>query len=122
MNEISLTVPLPPSVNRLWRVKKGGGVYKSKDYTDWYKIATWEIALQAKFKCVKGEYKLIVKARKPDKRQRDLDNIIKALSDALQGSGVIVSDHYCQHLEMSWVKEGPECHVTIIGINDGKEI
>jgi Holliday junction resolvase RusA-like endonuclease len=55
---------------------------------------------------------------KPDKRHRDLDNAIKALSDILESSGVIENDKLCQHLEMKWVKDGPPCLVIIQEMNN----
>lgn len=95
-------------------------MYKSKEYTEWRKKALWDAALQAKFKKVTGSYKLTVKAVRPDNRKRDLDNLIKALSDVLETSGVIENDHLCEHLEMMWVSEGPACHITIEGVKNEK--
>lgn len=115
---LELSLGFPPSVNRLWRVSKSGGMYRSPKYAEWRKVTLWEVAAQARAKKIKGEYKLTVHMVKPDKRHRDLDNAIKALSDILESSGVIENDKLCQHLEMKWVKDGPPCRVIIQEMNN----
>lgn len=119
--KVELTMDYPPSVNRLWRTSKSGTVYRSKEYTDWRKKTAWELSIQAKFKQISGAYKITVKAVRPDKRRRDLDNLIKSISDVLVAAGVIEDDSLCEHLEMMWVKDGPACHVTIEGVGDEKK-
>ena len=49
---------------------------------------------------------------RPDKRKRDLDNLLKAASDALVSAGVL-EDHHCEWIDARWVKEGPECVLII---------
>ena len=120
MLEISL--PFPPSVNRLWRAKKGGGVYRSQEYVYWSKAAAWEIAVQVKTRSIQGKYKLTIEAVAPDKRRRDLDNLIKALSDSLVSANVVESDHLCRELNMKWVETGPPIRIVIEGVEGGKEI
>ena len=110
---ISIALPFPPSVNRLWRATKGGGVYRSPKYTEWRTRALWEAMAQAKRQKIDGPYKLTVLAVRPDKRKRDLDNLLKAISDCLVSAKVIESDHLCEWIEARWVKEGPECLVII---------
>lgn len=118
---IRIVLPYPPSVNRLWRTTKTGGMYSSKEYKDWAKHAEWAIAAQIKGAGVKGEYALEVVAVKPDKRRRDLGNLEKAISDILQSTGVIENDYLCQDLHMRWAKKGPECLITVRQY-DGEEV
>lgn len=122
MSGIELSISFPPSVNRLWRVSKTGGMYKSPKYTAWRKVALWEVAAQAKRNKIEGHYSLTVYAVKPDKRGRDLDNLIKSISDILQAAGVIENDNLCQHLEMFWVPEGPPCKIVIKEMNDDGDL
>lgn len=110
---IKLTIPFPPSVNRLWRVSKNGGMYSSQKYTDWMAEATWAIIGQTRGKTLEGPYKITLLARKPDKRHRDLDNLLKATSDALVQAKAIESDHHCQAIAARWVTEGPACEVIL---------
>lgn len=119
---IEITLPYPPSVNRLWRAKKGGGVYRSAEYVSWQKAAAWELAVQVKSRSIRGRYRLTIEAVAPDKRRRDLANLEKALSDALVAAHVIEDDSLCQELHMRWVESGPPIRMIIEGIEGGKEI
>jgi crossover junction endodeoxyribonuclease RusA len=119
---LRFVLTFPPSVNRLWRATKGGGVYRSPKYTQWRNVSLWEIQGQAKGKLVKGEYKLTIRAVRPDKRKRDLDNILKAISDVCESAKVIEGDHLCMWIDARWVSEGPECEIIIEGMVDGETI
>ena len=111
--EIRLSLPYPPSVNRLWRSSAGGRMYRSKEYNSWRDAAGWSVSSQAKGKGIKGFYTLEVRAVKPDKRRRDLGNLEKAISDLLQEVKVIEDDCLCQDIHLMWVKEGPDCLVVV---------
>jgi len=119
---IEINLPYPPSVNRLWRAKKGGGVYRSAEYVSWQKAAAWEIAIQVKSRSIQGRYRLTIEAVAPDKRRRDLANLEKALSDALVAAKVVEDDSFCHELHMYWVEVGPPIKIIIEGIQGGKEI
>ena len=87
----TIDLPLPPSVNALWRAGNGR-VFSSKRYTAWRKAAGWELALQRP-KHVAGPVAITVAAGKPDRRKRDLDNIAgKAVLDLLVAHHVIADD------------------------------
>jgi crossover junction endodeoxyribonuclease RusA len=109
---IQITIPLPPSMNRLWRSTKGGTVYRSPKYVEWRTPAIWQIVAQAKGKKIIGPYKLTMRVVRPDKRKRDLDNLLKAASDALVSAGVL-EDHHCEWIDAQWVTEGPECVLIV---------
>jgi len=115
---MSLILPFPPSVNRLWRATKGGRVYRSPKYTEWRTRAMWQISLQAKGKKVEGPYKLTIHAVKPDKRKRDIGNLEKAVSDILVSQNIVEDDSLCEWIEARWVNEGPECLIKIEPIED----
>jgi len=120
MNEIRIILPYPPSVNRLWRTTKTGGMYSSKPYKDWVKHAEWALQGQVKGKQITGEYTLEIVAVKPDKRRRDLGNLEKAVSDLLQKAKVIEDDYLCQDIHLRWAKSGPECLILIKEYTDGQ--
>lgn len=119
---IEITLPYPPSVNRLWRAKKGGGVYRSAEYVNWKKAAAWELAVQVKSRSIQGRFKILIEAVAPDKRRRDIDNICKAILDVLVAARVIEDDHMCRDLHVRWVEGGPPVRIEIEGIEGGKEI
>lgn len=118
---IRIVLPFPPSVNRLWRTTKGGGMYRSPEYTVWRKHAEWAIAAQVKGKHITGEYTLEIAAVKPDKRRRDLGNLEKAISDILQHCKVIEDDYLCQEIHIRWSKTGPECEIILKEYTDGTD-
>jgi crossover junction endodeoxyribonuclease RusA len=118
---IRIVLPFPPSVNRLWRTTKGGGMYRSPEYAAWRKQAEWAVAGQVKGKKIAGEYTLEITAVKPDKRRRDLGNLEKAVSDILQHAKVIEDDYLCQEIHIRWSKTGPECEIILKEYTDGND-
>lgn len=111
---IKIILDLPPSVNRLWAVSKSGRMYRTTKYSLWRKHAVWEAANQAKGKRITGRFRLIMEVVRPDKRKRDLDNLLKASLDCLTEAGVIADDSFCEHIEAKWVVSGIPCTLTII--------
>ena len=97
----TIDLPLPPSVNALWRAGNGR-VFSGKRYTAWRKAAGWELALQRP-KHVAGPVAITVAAGKPDRRKRDLDNIAgKAVLDLLVAHRIIEDDAKVMSLTASW--------------------
>jgi Holliday junction resolvase RusA-like endonuclease len=76
---------------------------KSDAYNAWLEHVGWVIA-QEKPKKIPGKYRLTIEATRPDKRKRDIDNTIKAVSDALQWFNVIVDDYLCERVSAEWAK------------------
>jgi len=62
---------------------------------------------------ITGPYKLSLLAVRPDKRRRDLDNLLKATSDLLSGLGVITDDSECTELSAKWIPTGDGVTVCI---------
>jgi len=109
---IKIVLALPPSVNRLWRTTATGGMYKSPKYTTWRKTAVKDAMLQAGRRKISGPYKLTLEVVRPDKRKRDLDNLLKAASDCLVEAGII-DDSECEHIEARWCQNEYPCTITI---------
>jgi transposase len=96
-----IDLPLPPSVNRLWRSNRGR-VHRSAPYAAWLKEAGWTLA-QQRPKAIPGCVSIVIAAGKPDKRRRDLDNIAgKAVLDLLTKHGVIEDDSKVIALSGRW--------------------
>lgn len=108
---ITLEVAYPPSANRIWRKYKGR-IVRDPVYVQWLDTEGWKIISQ-KQGGISGPYKLSIEAVKPDKRRRDLDNLIKPLSDLLKSVGTIDDDSDAQKIEMSWVPDGPPVLVRV---------
>lgn len=109
---IELTVEFPPSVNRLWRAVPGRGVIKSKIYREYMEKNLWIIKQQSTGK-ITGKYIIAFEASRPDKRKRDLDNLIKPLSDLLVQAGVTEDDSLCEELSAKWVNNGTGIRIFI---------
>ena len=86
-----IELPWPPSVNHYWR-RQGNRYFVSSEGKA-YKDSVYYLC--AKYR---GLFKpserlsLIIEAFPPDKRRRDLDNLIKAIQDSHQYAGVYEDD------------------------------
>jgi crossover junction endodeoxyribonuclease RusA len=83
MDELTLLLPWPPSVNTYWR-HSSRGTYLSKRARE-YKQAVAEMFEGSGGFKLEGTLEMAVKLSPPDARRRDLDNHAKGLLDALQG-------------------------------------
>jgi Holliday junction resolvase RusA-like endonuclease len=118
---LQIHIPYPPSANRLWiRAKKGvrkdgkakRAMRKSDEYAKWLVDAGWHIKAQRPGK-IEGPYKLSLLAARPDKRHRDISNLIKATEDVLQSVGIIRNDSDCEMITARWVTIGSGVQVFI---------
>lgn len=98
---LKLTLPYPPTANTTWRLGNGRAYIspKTKDFRAKVKIAAYE-ALGADWVPISAPICLRVFAFRPDKRKRDLDNILKGLLDALKLADVIQDDVWVYRLEV----------------------
>ena len=103
---LEATLPWPPSVNHYWAAR-GNARYLSPRARAWREEASWRLreARNGKGR-IHQEVALFVFAYPPDKRRRDLDNILKAVLDALVHGGVLKDDH--QVAEIHLVRRRPE--------------
>ena len=95
---LSLSLPYPPSINNYYRkwnntivISPQGKLYRqliwSTLWVDSYKKKKWDR------KALVGDLGVEIMVFPPDKRKRDLDNIKKALFDALQHAGLYKDDY-----------------------------
>lgn len=111
---IRLTLPYPPTVNHYWgtagkrRYIKAEGIKFRNDVIN--------IVLQNKAnKRLTDRVMVEIKAYMPDRRKRDLDNINKAIFDALIHSNVILDDEQIDvlHSERKEVVKGGKIELSI---------
>jgi crossover junction endodeoxyribonuclease RusA len=91
---VRLYLPFPPSLNRYWRhvtIKGSVRVLLSREgrlYRKAVEAAVWE----ARVKPIGGRLAVTLLVRCPDRKVRDLDNLCKAVLDALAHAGVYADD------------------------------
>lgn len=85
-----LELPYPPSVNHYWRrvgartlISRGGRAFRR---------AVCSILRLSGVRPLEGPVELVVDVYSPDRRRRDLDNLQKALLDALAHGGAYHDD------------------------------
>jgi crossover junction endodeoxyribonuclease RusA len=100
MSKVMLTLPWPPSVNRYWRNVKGR-VLVSKEGRDYRKKVCNQSLLHRFPRLGKARLRMSITAFPPDRRRRDLDNILKAVLDALQAAGVYHDDSQIDELSIT---------------------
>lgn len=88
---IIITVPRPPSANRMWRVVPGmKRPVLDRDYAAWLQVAGWEARRQAVgMERITCRFDVVISV--PTSR-RDTDNWQKPLMDLMQHAGIVSND------------------------------
>lgn len=111
---ITLRLPFPPSVNHYWRHARGRH-YISERGEAYRKDVAWTVKLKRR-KPLEGMLRVTIHATPPDKRRRDVDNLLKVPLDALQHGGLYRDDYQIQELRivrMPPLKHMPHIEVTV---------
>lgn len=104
-------LPYPPSTNGLF-FNATKGRRKTIAYRNWLDAAGWQIVEQGR-RSVHGPVSISVALVKPDKRKRDLDNLMKPILDLLVEMGCIDDDSFVKRISVQWAEGGPGCAVII---------
>jgi len=106
-------LPFPPSVNHYWRnigystlISRAGRAYRQQVLHD---VEQLELPLIA------GPIRLEVIVTRPDRRRRDLDNLLKSLLDALDHADVYEDDSQIQDLRIRWRCDENQQPVIVAG-------
>lgn len=110
---IHVDLPFPPSVNHYWRHSRGRHYIgpEGKQYGILVKLAVNTRLKRSGEPTtpIAGPIVVDITAYPPDRRLRDLDNLLKATLDALQRAGVYADDHQIKEINLRWgpvVKSG----------------
>lgn len=110
---------MPPSANGLRKsFVRNGKVMSAKTdaYSSWRDTAIIEIKMQ-KAGRIEGPYVLSIAVQRDwrSKRARDVDNIIKPVSDALVKAGVVKDDSLAERVTAQWSDDlgGPAVVVIV---------
>ncbi|WP_106735942.1 hypothetical protein [Methylobacterium sp. 285MFTsu5.1] len=116
VDSVTVLLPVPPSVNRIYRHTKERGPVKSDAYKLWIDGAGWRLQAQRPGR-VPGAYVLLLAV--PRSSRMDLDNSVKAVSDLLQRHGVVDNDRNAVRALLEWHAEHDEVAATVRGLSDG---
>lgn len=101
---IEITLPWPPSVNHYWRMWQGRMVIGTKG-REYRKAVSDLVMIHKGTRSIEGKVKMTIEAFRPDNRRRDLDNLLKAVLDALGHAGVYHDDSLVVDLRIYWAPE-----------------
>jgi len=113
MDNLSLTLPYPPSVNTYWGFK-GHQRFLTTKARQFKGAVAHEVSLTStRFGASRLEVSVDLHA--PDKRVRDIDNVLKPLLDALVQSGLFDDDSQVDMLTITRKPpiKGGRCIVVI---------
>lgn len=90
MDILNAVLPWPPSANNYWRYMNGR-VLVSKKARDYKKEVAWQ-SINWPVRDMQGRLSISIIAHEPDKRIRDLDNLLKISLDSLQSAAAFKND------------------------------
>jgi crossover junction endodeoxyribonuclease RusA len=101
---IEITLPWPPSVNTYWRNFDGRMIISAKG-REYRETVGDQMTVQRMVKHFAGPLRVVIEAWRPDKRRRDLDNLLKATLDGLAHAGVYEDDSQIVDLRIYWAPD-----------------
>ena len=113
---IKLELPYPPSVNHYWG-QAGKNKFIGKKGKE-FRISVAEACLDAGVVALEGRLSMHVSLYPPDRRKRDVDNVLKPLLDAMEHAGCFDNDNQIDelHIIRRDVRKGGSCVVLVLPI------
>lgn len=104
------TLPWPPTVNHYWRIGAQGRPYIAQAGILFRRAVGQTLAAQRALRRIpalpaSGPVQIVIAASPPDRRWRDLDNLLKATLDSLVHGGVLTDDSQVSDLRV--VRDDP---------------
>ena len=119
MSEYMLAMPYPPSANTYWRHPTKGPLAgrhllseKGRAYREVVK------AMFSDYSPLAGRLSVSIVMMPPDRRKRDIDNVLKATLDGLTHAGVWGDDSQVSDLRIRWGEncKGGKLVIWVTGI------
>lgn len=92
-----ISLPYPPSGNHMWKHAKGKH-YLTKEATSYYEQVAWVIKSAGMAMGLECRLEVEVDIYPPDKRKRDLSNVIKVVEDGCTKAGLWLDDSQIDRL------------------------
>ncbi len=89
MSEFRCNLPWPPTVNNYYTIWKGRKILSKRAKKFKTDCAVY---IKRPSKPFEGEVRVSISLKMPDKRKRDIDNLLKPILDALTDYGVYCDD------------------------------
>lgn len=106
--DLTITLPIPPSVNAAYANIPGKGRVKTKRYRNWVVLAnSYLIKQSGALKAIEGQVGIMYCMNVPDKRKRDCANYEKILSDFLVANKIIEDDSLIRINVQQWMDWEP---------------
>jgi crossover junction endodeoxyribonuclease RusA len=111
----NLALPYPPSANTIWRAVGGRVILSEKGRLYRCQIAFDVMSQLGRFRSISGPLALAVEVMPPDRRRRDLDNVLKATLDGLTHAKVWGDDSQVKRIEIEMHEptKGGRLNITI---------
>lgn len=107
--KLTLKVPFPPSVNRMYRVFRNRSIL-SKAGRDYKRDIQAAVGLVKRFD---GRLRVSAWLHAPDNRRRDADNSLKSLLDGLTTAGVWLDDSQLDEIHVYRCEPCKPGYVTV---------
>ncbi len=107
---VFIELPAPPSVNHLFKNKRSGGRSETFVYSDWKAQVAWrmqhQFGLQDKRPVLFGGEVVVLIGVERSNARADIDNLTKALLDALVRHRIIIDDNRVIGVATAWNPPG----------------
>lgn len=110
-----ISIPMPPSTNKLWRAVGRGNVIRSQAYRRWLRECDGYCLANGWHKTpISGPYEISMTFdRNACGQGADLGNREKPVSDWLQHAGIIQDDKLAQRIELKWAATESGCRIEV---------
>lgn len=104
---MTLDLPWPPSINKYYGRTRFGQTYIKSEGKQFRADVAAEIfgAGWIKTQSMKGPLRVSIGLFEPDTRRRDIDNVLKALLDAMQACGIFIDDSQIRDLHVRFIEQ-----------------
>ena len=113
-NHIELMLPWPPSVNHYWGQSGNRRFIGKKGVA--FRSAVLQECLVGRVQAIEGRLAVHISLFPPDRRKRDIDNVLKSLLDACEHAGCYASDSQIDELHIVRLENRKDggCSILII--------
>lgn len=106
-----VVLPYPPSLNHLWR-RVGNKTLLSAEGRKYHATASLLVRIKSQG-IPRPPHRVTLLATPPDRRKRDLDNLIKAVLDPVY-RGLGMDDSVVEDLAIRWRRDGNGARIEVI--------